>query len=89
MISSFQNVFVVYLKGIHPYLPTTREGNVFTDVCLSTIGLIDTGSLLGLVTARSVRILLECFLVETKSLRFPAILFEEHQSIEDGEIPYT
>ena len=43
-------------------LPTEREGNVFTGVCLSTIGLIDTRSLLGL-TARSVRILLECFLV--------------------------
>ena len=89
MISSFQNVFVVYLKGIHPYLPTAREGNVFTGVCLSTIGLMDTGSVLGLVTARSVRILLECFLVETKSLRSPAISFEEHQSIEAGEIPYT
>ena len=71
------------------FLRTAREGNIFTGVCLSTIGLMDTGSLLGLVTARSVRILLECFLVETKSLRFPAILFEEHQSIEDGEIPYT
>ena len=46
-----------------PFLPTAREGNVFTGVGLSTIGLIDTGSLLGLVTARSVRILLECFLV--------------------------
>ena len=30
---------------------------------MSTIDLMDTGSLLGLVTARSVRILLECFLV--------------------------
>ena len=45
------------------YLPTAREGNVFTDVCLSTTGLMNTGSLLGLVTTRSVRILLECFLV--------------------------
>ena len=44
-------------------LPTEREGNVFTGVCLSTIGLMDTGSLLGLVMAWSVRILLECFLV--------------------------
>ena len=46
----------------HPntaYLPTAREGNVFTGVCLSTIGLMDTGSLLGLVVC----ILLECFLV--------------------------
>ena len=32
-------------------------------VILSTIGLMDTRSLLILVTARSVRILLECFLV--------------------------
>ena len=31
-------------------LPTTREGNVFTGVCLSTFSLIDTGSLLGLLT---------------------------------------
>ena len=44
-------------------LPIAREGNVFTSVCLSTIGLMDTGSLLGLVTARAVCILLECFLV--------------------------
>ena len=45
------------------YLPTAREGNVFTGVCLSTIRLMDTGLLLDLVTARSVRILLKCFLV--------------------------
>ena len=44
-------------------LPTAREGNVFTGACLSTIGLMDTGSLLGLVMVRLVRILLECFLV--------------------------
>ena len=48
-----------------PSLPTAREGNVFTGICLSTIGLFDTGSLLGLVTGRSVRILPECFLVIT------------------------
>ena len=46
-------------------LPTAREGNVSTGVCLSIIGLMDTGSLLSLVTAWSVRILLECFLVDT------------------------
>ena len=45
------------------YLPTASESNVFADVCLSTIGLMDTRSLLGLVTARSVGILLECILV--------------------------
>ena len=44
-------------------LPSAREGNVFTGVCLSKIGLTDTGSLLGLVMVRSVGILLECFLV--------------------------
>ena len=44
-------------------LPTAREGNVFTGVYLSTIGLMDTGSLLGFVMAQSVHILLECFLV--------------------------
>ena len=40
-----------------------REGNVFTGVCLFTIRLVATGSLLVLVVARSVRILLECCLV--------------------------
>ena len=44
-------------------LPTAREGYVFTGVCLSTIGIVATRSLLDLVTARSVRILLECCLV--------------------------
>ena len=44
-------------------LPTARGGNVFTGVCLSTIGLMTTRSLPVLVAARSVRILLECFLV--------------------------
>ena len=45
------------------FSPTARQGYIFTGVYLSTIGLMDTGSLLGLVTVRSVRILLECFLV--------------------------
>ena len=45
------------------FLPTAKEGNIFTGVCLSTIGLMDIGSLLGLVTAQSVLTLLECFLV--------------------------
>ena len=49
------------LKG--KYVPTARDVSVFTCVCLSTIGLMAPRSLLGLVTARSVRILLECFLV--------------------------
>ena len=47
-----------------PFLPTAREGNVFTSVRLSIITIISimaTGSLLGLVTTWSVRILLECF----------------------------
>ena len=39
------------------------EGIVFTGVCLSTIGLVATRSLLGLVMVRSVCILLEFFLV--------------------------
>ena len=46
----------------HHYRPK-GEGNVFTGVCLSTIALMATRSRLGLVMARSVRILLECFLV--------------------------
>ena len=45
------------------FLPTAREGNVFTGVCLYTIGLVATRSLLDLVIARLVRILLECRLV--------------------------
>ena len=44
-------------------LPTMKEGNVFTGVCLSTIGPMATRSLLILVMARSVRVLLECILV--------------------------
>ena len=44
-------------------LPIAREGNVFTGVCLSKVGLMDIGSLLGLVMARSVHIIPECFLV--------------------------
>ena len=39
------------------------EGNVFTGVCLPTIGLISNRSLRVLVMTRSVRILLEYFLV--------------------------
>ena len=50
-------------NNLHEYLLTAREGNVFTGVCLSTIGLVATRSLLSLVMARSVRILLECCLV--------------------------
>ena len=49
------------LRIIINLLKTAREGNVFTGVCLSTIGLMDTDSLPGLVTTRSYR--LECFLV--------------------------
>ena len=51
------------MEYLAEFLPTAREGNVFTGVCLSTIGLMDTGSLLGLVTVRPLRILLECFRV--------------------------
>ena len=58
----YHNYYIAFAVFRH-LLPTAREGNVFTGVCLSTIGLMDTGSLLGLVMARSVRILLECFLV--------------------------
>ena len=49
-------------KFSHFYRPQ-GEGNVFTGVRLSTIGLMATRSLLGLITALSLRILLECFLV--------------------------
>ena len=45
-----------------------EEGNVFSGFCLSTIGLTGTRSLLGLVAARSARILVECFLVLVVSL---------------------
>ena len=48
-------------------LPTAREGNVFTGVCLSTVSLMTTWPLLILVTARSVHILLECFLVTVRN----------------------
>ena len=49
-------------------------------VCLSTIGFMDTGSLLGLVTARSVSILLECFLV------FNSFTFDTNQYSISKEI---
>ena len=52
-----------YASSWNALLPTAREGKVFTGVCLPTIDLMDTGSLLRLVTARLVCILLECFLV--------------------------
>ena len=46
------------------FLPTAREGMFLkVSVILSVIGLMATRSLLTLVTERSVRILLECFLV--------------------------
>ena len=52
------------LQEKHSFLTSSQgEGNVFTGVSLSTIGLVATRSLLGLVTAQSIRILLECFLV--------------------------
>ena len=51
-----------------------EEGSVFTGVCLSTLGLMTTRSLLSLVMGRSVRILLECFLVAYNTLT-PLILF--------------
>ena len=44
-------------------LPTAMECNVFTGVCLFTIGFMDAGSLLGLVTALSVGILLKYFVL--------------------------
>ena len=58
--------------GLQPIFGVTRlvyyrpQGKVMfsqASVILSTIGLMDTRSLLILVTARSVCILLECFLV--------------------------
>ena len=48
-----------------PSLPTAREGNVFTDFCLSTIGLMNIASVLSLIMARSLCILLECFLIHS------------------------
>ena len=53
------------INGVNPYLyyRLQGEGNVFTGVCLLTIRLMATRSLLGLNTARTVCILLECFLV--------------------------
>ena len=55
------------LRSANVYIFTDRKGKVmfFTGICLSTICLMATRSLLGLVTARSVRILLECFLLLT------------------------
>ena len=53
-IFTLRKVNMPYWSRNEPFysLPTAREGSVFTVVCLSTIGLMDTGSLFGLVTAR-------------------------------------
>ena len=51
------------------YYRPQGEGNVFSGVCLSTIGLMATLSLLGLVTVWSVCILLEIFLVFSLSIK--------------------
>ena len=63
------------LRGPGFLLPTVRESNIFTGICLSKIGLMPTDSLLGLVTVQSVRILLECFLVRQM---FWLVLFPCH-----------
>ena len=55
-----------FFKTSHFYRPQGK-GNVVTVVCLSTIGLTATLSLLGF-KVRSVRILLECFLVDLNAL---------------------
>ena len=55
-------------KNSHQFvssIPTSREGHVFTGVCLSTIGLMNTASVLCLIMARSLCILLECFLIHS------------------------
>ena len=57
------NLFGGYISFFFRNFFSCARVHVFTGVCLSTIGLVDTGSLLGHVTARLVRILLECFLV--------------------------
>ena len=66
---------MLLLIGLHIFLqrlsmrifPKARKRNVLTGICLSTIGLMATRSLLVLVTARSVRILLlSCFLVQSE-----------------------
>ena len=54
---------IFHLEMHYHYYRLQGEGNVFTGVCLSTIGLVATHSLLDLVTVRLVRILLDCFLV--------------------------
>ena len=52
------------------YYRPQGEGSVFTGVCLTIIGLMAHRSLLGLVTVRSVCILLECFLVDIYAFTF-------------------
>ena len=57
--TEFSSIFPHFSRIYRPQ----GKGNVFTGVCLSTISLMVTNSLLGLGTLRSVCILLECFLV--------------------------
>ena len=61
-ISREVNLSVKAQTGPTGYQPQ-GEANVLTGVCLSTVGLMATRSLIGLVTARLVRLLLECFLI--------------------------
>ena len=63
MLGYGQQADVTHPTGMQSCYRLLGEGNVFTGVCLSTIDLMVTRSLLGLVTAWSVCILLECFLV--------------------------
>ena len=65
---------VLHWQQWHEYLPTAREGNVFTGVCQSFCP--QSASWL-LVMARSVRILLECFLFSSVFVNLPYV---EHQS---------
>ena len=58
--------------------------------CLSTISLKDAGSLLGLVGARSVRILLECFLVSIEFFFLLAshLMFRKWQFLADFYVKF-
>ena len=66
--NEFLHIIHSEYNSCHTFYRPQGEGNVFTGVCLCTIGLMATGSLLILITTQSVHILLECFLVSSKQM---------------------
>ena len=63
ILKTFMGFTYSFIKLLLVIMNRRTPQRSLTGVCLSTIGLMATHSLLALVTARTVRILAECFLV--------------------------